>query len=196
MEQSSVPETAFRFCTCNTLRRAGAVTRFGRSAARARALTPARQRARGGLPFLHVEHASACRTGTRAGGPAVRRGAGLVGACKALPGLRAGDPSLRARQPASEGVSGQGRTASWPGPGLRRPLEASPACRPSTPLHSTPHEAGTVASCCGGATRGSLSRASHPRRPSAFRKLSVPRCASAICLHSTSPMPEPSGFVV
>ena len=25
----------------------------------------ARQRARGGLPFLHVEHASACRTGTR-----------------------------------------------------------------------------------------------------------------------------------
>ena len=55
---------------------------------------------------------------------------------------------------------------------------------------------GAVASCCGGATRGSRRRASHPRRPTAFRKLSVPRCASAICRQSTSPMPEPSGFVV
>ena len=116
----------------------------------------------------------------------------LAGACKALPGLRAGDPipPSATTLPARVFQARAGRT-SWPGPGVRRSLAASPACRPSTPLHSTPHDAGTVASCCGGATRGSLSRASHPRRPSAFRKLSVPRCASAIVCTARARFPSP-----
>src|SRR5262249_3572156 len=43
---------------------------------------------------------------------------------------------------------------------------------------------------------GSRSRAPHPRRSGRFSSVNTPPCASAICRHSTRPIPDPIGFVV